>query len=40
MMCYDRLVVIEDPLTFEVMDPHKYFQNFTKLTGPINFVKF
>jgi len=35
MMCSDRLVVIGDPLTFEVMDQHKYFQSFTKFIGPV-----
>ena len=29
----DRLVIMSDPLTFEVADPHKYFQNFTKFIG-------
>ena len=34
-MCSDCLVVIEDTSTFEVTDPHKYFQNFTKFIQPV-----
>jgi hypothetical protein len=33
-MCSEHLVVISNPLTFEVMDLHKYIQSFTKLIGP------
>jgi hypothetical protein len=32
--CSDRLVVIKDPSTFELTDPHKYFQNFTEFIWP------
>ena len=33
IMCSNCLVIINDPLTFEVTDIHKYFQNFTKFIG-------
>jgi hypothetical protein len=26
----ERLVILSDPLTFKVMDTHKYFQDFIK----------
>ena len=31
LCCSDRLVIIEDPSTFELTDPHKYFQNFYRI---------
>jgi hypothetical protein len=33
-MYSDHLVILSDPSTFEVADPHKYFRNFTKFIGP------
>ena len=33
IMWSDHLVIICDPLTFEVMDLHKYFQKFMKFIG-------
>jgi hypothetical protein len=32
-MCFDCLVLREDPLTFEVLNPCKYFQHFIKYIG-------
>ena len=32
-MSPDRLIMREDPLTFEVMDLHEYFQDFTNFIG-------
>ena len=32
-MSSDRLMMREDPSTFEVMDLHEYFQDFTDFIG-------
>ena len=39
MMCSECLVILSDPLTFEVTDIHKYLQIFTKFIGPDIAVK-
>ena len=40
MMCSKYLVIINDPLTFEVTDFPKYFLKFMKLIGPDTAVVF